>query len=126
MIGQLVILKLKILIAFSSALLLAGCATYQQWFQTLVPRDEDEFVRRFIEFVREGQIDASINMLDPTVRTDDTVSGLAQIRQLLSQGEPQSIESIGVRFEWMEGKKRTFLTYQNPVFEIMDARRCNY
>jgi hypothetical protein len=104
--------KLKILIVFTSALLLGGCGNYKQWFQTFVPKDEDGFARRFMELVRAGQIDAASNMLDPRIRTGDTVGGLAQIQQMLSQGEPLSIESVGVSFLSLDGKTRAYLTYQ--------------
>jgi len=93
-IGQVV--KLRVLIIFTATVLLAGCGNYKQWFQHSVPKDEDNFARRFMELVRASKIDTASNMLDPSVRTGDTLSGLVQIGQLLSQGEPLDIESVGV------------------------------
>lgn len=110
MIGK--VMKLKILIVFISALMLAGCGSYKEWFQSVVPKDEDAFARQFIELIRAGQIEAASNMLDPSIRTGDTANGLAQIQQMLSQGEPLSIEAVGVNWVIMEGRTRSSLTYQ--------------
>lgn len=105
-------MKITILIIVTSALLLAGCGGYKEWLQKFVPNDEDAFARRFIELVRVGRIDDAANMLDSGVRTADTPDGLAQIQQILNQGEPVNIEVVGINWVMQEGRTRSYLTYQ--------------
>jgi hypothetical protein len=84
----------KVLVLALIALLLAGC-DQKALLQKFVPKDDDAFARRFLDAVRTGDYGAADQMLDASLRSEKSASGLHELNGVLAHGEPLSVEVIG-------------------------------
>ena len=96
---------------------LLGCTDQKAWIQKFAPKEDDQFTRQFIDYVRDGRYDEAKAMLDSAVTAKAGPNGLNQLHDTL-QGNPVAMELLGANttfFQPLNGKpatRQSDLTYQ--------------
>ena len=101
-----------------AAFVLTGCIDQKAWIQKFAPKEDDQFARQFVDYVRHGRYDESKAMLDSAVAAKAGPNGLNQLHGILDHGDPVAVELIGTNttfFQPWNGKpatRQSELTYQ--------------
>jgi hypothetical protein len=96
---------------------LVGCVDQKAWIQKFAPKEDDQFARQFLDYVRHGRYDEAKGMLDAAVAVQAGPNGLNQLHGILDHGDPIAVELIGTNtslFKPWNGaaNRQSNLTYQ--------------
>jgi len=109
-------MKMKFFVFALASLLLTGCGDEKAMLQKFIPKDDDATARSFIKLVQTGEYGLAEQMLAPKVRGNQANDELVKIHELLDQGQPVEILTIGFNttiFRTLSQEtKKTNLVYQ--------------